>query len=128
DVVARRRVDQLAVGVAADVARPAPEGDQPVKRRRGHRAGRRVAADQHDVGLLLGDLLEHRVQCGQVAVDVVDRRDTHPFSLTAGDHGAGARTTPATCDSPITTQTAPATTGFVTRFESALASLYTTQT
>jgi hypothetical protein len=67
---------QLAVGVATEPADAVAEAAQPFERLGGLlAAGADVAAD--DDRRVARDLREHRVECGEVAVDVVERRDAH---------------------------------------------------
>jgi hypothetical protein len=62
-----------------------PYGDLQLQQRReglqGHRARNHIAPDHHEVHAGSTDLLEHRLQGGEVAVDIVDRRDSHNGSI-----------------------------------------------
>ncbi len=72
-----RPVGQLPVGVAADPDGTVAEAAQQLQAlgRKGTRGD--VAADEHEVRRLERHVVEHRLECGQVAVDVVQRRDAH---------------------------------------------------
>jgi hypothetical protein len=67
--------DDLAVGVAAHPPHRQRERRQAVEDLHGQRPRRDVAA--HDDGVRAGERIvgEHRLERGQIAVDVVERRD-----------------------------------------------------
>ena len=73
---------QLAIGVPAQPADTLAESVQPFERLRREEAGDDVAADD-DQGLV-GHIREHRLERGQIAVDVVQRRDPRRRTVRAG--------------------------------------------
>src|SRR5205823_1371317 len=72
------RRDHATVGVAVNKADPF-EAPQQFDRLRRHRTRADVAAADDEVDVLALDLLEHRFQRGQVAVDVRDDRHPHAY-------------------------------------------------
>ena len=64
---------QLAIGVPAQPADALAESAQSFERLRREEAGDDVAAD--DDQRVVGHVREHRLERGQIAVDVVERRD-----------------------------------------------------
>jgi len=73
--VRRQGRHSLPVGVPANPDGAVAEGQQTLERPGRHRTGRGVPADQDD--RVLWDVAQHRLQRGQVAVDVVESSDFH---------------------------------------------------
>jgi hypothetical protein len=74
---ARHLRQHLAVAVAVDELDGQVEAQQARDRLAGHRARDHVAPDHDPVHLRPANVLQHRLQRGEVAVDVIDRRDSH---------------------------------------------------
>src|SRR4029077_7068033 len=67
----------LAVAIALNELHGYVEVQQICDRFAAHGSGNYIAADDDLVDLCLTNILEHRFQCGEVGVDIVNRSDAH---------------------------------------------------
>ena len=86
--------DELAVGVAADQQDPVAERDQRVEHLDRLGAGREVAGDDHELGVLHRRLGQHGEQHRQHAVHVGQQRHRHRSGIPSprSPSGRGPRT------------------------------------
>ncbi len=79
------RADDLAIGIAAHEPGPRLERQELIECLAVERASRDVTADKNEVDALARDIRQHRLKCGKVAVNVVQRRDPHAQQTIAHD-------------------------------------------
>ena len=66
-----------AISIPHDETHGKVDGEQAVQRLTRHRTGKHISAHHYLIDAIRLDFFEHRVERRQIAVDVVDRRESH---------------------------------------------------